>query len=147
MAKTSDEKKVLQTPDGDIGESTPPASSADTLCTPSVTCGDSSLKEGALEEGKVGKPFRNVVNPMAELIAEEKRRMEEYVYITLFKDDNKYKDDVYVAVNGQNCRIQRGVPVKIKRKFALELAKSQHEDQRTAAKMALLMEEAAKAKL
>lgn len=132
MAKTSDEKKVLQTPDGNIGESTPPVSSADTL-----------LKE----EGNAGNSCVNAVKPMAELIAEEKKRMEEYVYITLFKDDNKYKDDVYVAVNGQNCRIQRGVPVKIKRKFALELAKSQHEDQRTAAKMALLMEEAAKAKL
>ena len=121
MAKTSDEKKVLQTIDGD----------------------------GNVEKNAPSVSAPSVERPKseAELIAEEKRRMEEYVYITLFKDDNKYKDDVYVAVNGQNCRIQRGVPVKIKRKYALELAKSQHEDQRTAAKMALLMEEAAKAKL
>lgn len=84
---------------------------------------------------------------MAELVAEEKKRMEEYVTIQLLKDDGKYKDDVYVSVNGQNCVIQRGVPVRIKRKFALELAKSQFEDQRTAARIALLSEKAENAKL
>ena len=54
--------------------------------------------------------------------------LEEYVSVQLFKDGKDYKDDVYVSVNGENCRIQRGVPVKIKRKFALVLEQSQAQD-------------------
>ena len=52
--------------------------------------------------------------------------------VVLFKDGKDYKDDVYVSVNGENCRIQRGVPVKIKRKFALVLEQSQAQDVRAA---------------
>lgn len=54
--------------------------------------------------------------------------LEEYVMVQLFKDGARYKDDVYVAVNGENCVIQRGKPVKIKRKFALVLEQSQIQD-------------------
>ena len=53
---------------------------------------------------------------------------EEYVEVRLFKDNKDYKDDVFVAVNGENCLIQRGVPVKIKRKFALVLENSDAQD-------------------
>lgn len=51
--------------------------------------------------------------------------LEEYVSIQLFKDGKDYKDDVFVSVNGENCFIKRGVPVKIKRKFALVLDQAQ----------------------
>lgn len=37
------------------------------------------------------------------------------VEIFLFKDGDKYKDDVFVAVNGKTYQIQRGVPVKVPR--------------------------------
>ena len=56
----------------------------------------------------------------------------EEVEIQLFKDNGKYKDDVYVAVNGQNCLIQRGKPVKVKRKFAETLRRSLAQDNETA---------------
>ena len=132
MAKAKEEEKVLQgnDPSQSVGE--------DNAHTLSVGEADSSLKGRASEEAE----NKNESKPtMAELIAEEKARMEEYVTITLFKDGDKYKDDVYVSVNGQNCAVQRGVPVRIKRKFALEIAKSQFEDQRTAARIALLTKE------
>lgn len=58
--------------------------------------------------------------------------MEEYVEVFLFKDGDKYKDDVFVAVNGQNCVVQRGKPVKIKRKFAEVLRESMDQDASTA---------------
>ena len=58
----------------------------------------------------------------------EIKRNEEYVEVKLFKDNEKYVDDVYVAVGGQNCVIKRGVPVKIKRKFYLALCQSEHQD-------------------
>ena len=59
-------------------------------------------------------------------------RNEEYIDIQLFKDNGKYKDDVYVAVGNENCVIKRGFPVKVKRKFWNVIEQSMHEDFLTA---------------
>ena len=63
----------------------------------------------------------------------EKRRayLEELVEVKLFKDNNKYKDDVFVSVNGENCVIKRGERVRIKRKFAEVLEQSDKQDYET----------------
>lgn len=58
--------------------------------------------------------------------------LEELVAIKLFRDNDRYKDDVYVAINGHNCIIKRGEWVKIKRKFALVLDQSEIQDMQTA---------------
>lgn len=54
---------------------------------------------------------------------------EDYVEIKLFKDGEKYIDDVFVCVNGESCTIQRGVAVKVKKKFAdtLKLSEEQQD--------------------
>lgn len=52
---------------------------------------------------------------------EEKAYYNEEVEIELFKDNGKYKDDLFVAVNGVGCLIQRGKKVKVKRKYALAI--------------------------
>lgn len=57
---------------------------------------------------------------------------EELVPIYLFRDNEKYKDDVFVAVNGEGCLIQRGKQVMIKRKFAQVLQQSMEQDAKTA---------------
>lgn len=57
---------------------------------------------------------------------------EELVPFYLFRDNDKYKDDVFVAVNGEGCQIQRGKQVMIKRKFAEVLQSSMDQDQKTA---------------
>ena len=57
---------------------------------------------------------------------------EELVSIRLFKDNDKYKDDVFVAVNGEAIQIKRGETVKIKRKFADVLEHSMRQDTATA---------------
>ena len=62
---------------------------------------------------------------------ERKAYWEELVEVKLFKDNNKYKDDVYVSVNGENCVIKRGEKVLIKRKFADVLDKSDLQDYET----------------
>lgn len=67
----------------------------------------------------------------AKKAAELKAQGEEYVEVYLFKDNNKYKDDVFVSVNGENCVIKRGERVKIKRKFAEVLDHSAHQDYET----------------
>ena len=64
--------------------------------------------------------------------AAEEARLNEYVEIKLFKDNDKYKDDVYVAINGKNCVIRRGEWTRIRRKFALLLDQSEIQDLRTA---------------
>ena len=58
--------------------------------------------------------------------------LNEYVAIKLFRDNDRYRDDVYVAVNGRNCVIKRGEWVKVKRKFALVLDQSEIQDMMTA---------------
>ena len=127
MAKIKDEEKVLQSNEATEGENLDERSF------------DSVQDDKKAENAKKTTSDIEAAPPTrAELIAAEKKRMEEYVTFELFKDDDKYKDDVYVSVNGANCVIQRGVPVRIKRKFAMELAKSQQEDMRTAARIALL---------
>ncbi|MBQ4091458.1 MAG: hypothetical protein IJC64_03975 [Clostridia bacterium] len=57
--------------------------------------------------------------------------LNEYISVKLFRDNDRYRDDVYVAVNGQNCIIKRGEWVKIKRKFALVLDASEIQDVKT----------------
>mgnify|MGYP006923195597 CR=1 FL=1 len=63
---------------------------------------------------------------------DQKTYLNEYVSVKLFRDNDRYRDDVYVAVNGQNCVIKRGEWVKIKRKFALVLDQSEIQDLKTA---------------
>ena len=58
--------------------------------------------------------------------------LNEYVAVKLFRDNDRYRDDVYVAVNGRNCVIKRGEWVKVKRKFALVLDQSEIQDMKTA---------------
>ena len=82
------------------------------------------------------KEQAKAVSEGKKVMSEEAKKAEDYwneeVEIQLFKDSGKYKDDVYVAVNGQNCLIQRGKPVKVKRKFAEVLRQSLEQDNETA---------------
>jgi hypothetical protein len=71
----------------------------------------------------------------SELTEEQKKAIEdrkaywnEYVEITLFKDNNKYRDDVPIGINGEICMVQRGKKVKIKRKYADVLENSNRQD-------------------
>lgn len=42
-----------------------------------------------------------------------------------------YKEPVFVSINGKSCRIERGVPIMIKRKYANLLDQSQIQDAAT----------------
>ena len=72
---------------------------------------------------------QKIKNPSA---AEVEAYLNETVAVKLFRDNDRYKDDVYVAVNGQNCVIKRGEWVNVKRKFALVLDQSEIQDMKTA---------------
>lgn len=62
---------------------------------------------------------------------EQRAYYNELVKVKLFRDNNKYKDDVFVAVNGENCVIKRGEEVQVKRKFAEVLDNSDLQDYET----------------
>ena len=55
----------------------------------------------------------------------------ELVPFTAFKDDDKYKDDIYVAVNGKRWQIKRGEQVMIPRYVYDVLVQSQEQDKST----------------
>ena len=61
-------------------------------------------------------------------ITDAKSYYNEKVTVKLFKDNGKYKDDVFVAVNGIGMVVPRGVEVKIPRKYAIALANSEAQD-------------------
>ena len=77
---------------------------------------------------------------LTEAELKEINKNEEYVEVKLFKDNEKYTDDVYVAVGNQNCIIKRGIPVKIKRKFYLALIQQEEQDIKTARLMEMQSE-------
>jgi hypothetical protein len=54
--------------------------------------------------------------------------LDERVKVRLFKDSEKYKDDVDICVNGERILIKRGVDVFIPRKHALILEQSLKQD-------------------
>lgn len=94
------------------------------------------LAEAKKEADKIIAEAKAKAN--GELTEEEKKAKaerdaywNELVEVKLFKDNNKYKDDVFVAVNGENCVIKRGEKVMIKRKFAEVLELSDKQDYET----------------
>lgn len=71
----------------------------------------------------------------------------ELVKVTLFKDNDRYKDDVFVAVNGVGMIVPRGKEVEIPRKYAEVLRNSEIQDGYAAQYQIKLQEEAQKAAL
>lgn len=69
---------------------------------------------------------------------EEQKRKEidewlnQRVTVKLMKDSERYKDDVFVGVNGKGWLIKRGVPVQIPRYVAMALEDSLAQDEQTA---------------
>lgn len=56
--------------------------------------------------------------------------------IKLFKDNSRYKEDLFVSINGVNYKIRRGVEVEVPPEVAEVLEHSQMQDERTAARIA-----------
>ena len=90
------------------------------------------LAEKEAENARLRGEKREAEEKIREAAKEYERYLNEYISVKLFKDNDRYRDDVYVAVNGQNCIIKRCEWVKIKRKFALVLDASEIQDMKTA---------------
>ena len=61
-------------------------------------------------------------------VKKDSKYYNELVTVKLFKDTDKYKDDVFVAVNGKGMIVPRGKEVKIPRKYAIALKNSEAQD-------------------
>ena len=62
------------------------------------------------------------------------------VKIKLFKDDDKYKDDLVVGVNGKVYQIQRGMEVEVPLCVAEVIENQERQDKETARKIAEAVE-------
>lgn len=80
------------------------------------------------EEDEAAKQHRQYL----EDLEAGRKYMEEKISMRLFKDNDKYKGDVLVCVNGDRLLIKRGETVEIPRKFALVLEESMRQDADTA---------------
>ena len=83
-------------------------------------------------KAKADQKVQAVASAKAASPAPASKKGDELVSIQLFKDNDKYKDDVFVAVNGDRVQIKRGERVQIKRKFADVLEQSMRQDTATA---------------
>lgn len=58
------------------------------------------------------------------------------VRVKLFKDNGKYKSDVFVGVNGRGYQLQRGVEIDVPEEVAEVLEHSQMQDTLTSERIA-----------
>lgn len=73
------------------------------------------------------------VKTLAEMTPKEKAAYyNEKVKIKLFKDNDRYADDVFVAVNGKTFIIKRGIEVEVPRYLAKMIADGERQDISTA---------------
>ena len=109
------------------------------------------LEEAKAEAAKIVEEAKAAAGATKGWTAEEKAAheaaMDELVEVKLFKDNGKYKDDQFVAVNGENIVIKRGERVKIKRRFAEVLDNSDRQDYETSKLIESKSEEFAKSGL
>lgn len=63
----------------------------------------------------------------------QEQTLEELVTIRLFKDNERYRDDVFVSVNGRTFQIKRGVEVQVPRYVQEVLDNSMSQDMVAAA--------------
>ena len=81
-----------------------------------------------------------VEEPKAEEAAAkaEKPERNRKVKVRLFRDNNQYKDSLFVAVNGESDLIPRGVEVEVPWYIAEVIENSMNEDQKTAEHLRVL---------
>ena len=61
------------------------------------------------------------------MIAKTEQENRELISVQLPKDNQNYKDDVIVIVNGKRWAIKRGVPVQVPRLVYDQLAHAEHQ--------------------
>lgn len=108
-----------------------PKADANTELTPEI---EALIKARVEAEIEAAKPEDST----EEQIREEQKRKEidewlnQRVSVKLMKDSERYKDDVFVGVNGKGWLIKRGEHVQVPRFVAMALEDSLAQDEQTA---------------
>lgn len=89
-------------------------------------------QDAKIKELSKAKPSVADTGSVPSEIRANENYMNELVEIELFYDGQKYKDDVFVAVNGKSYLIQRGKRVKVPRFVKEVLDNSADQDKRAA---------------
>lgn len=84
----------------------------------------------ALEKKLAEQPQAATSSPVKKSDASD--WLNEEVSFKLFKDSDKYKDDVTIGINGKLVKIRRGETVRIKRKYLMLIDQGQRQDEKTA---------------
>ena len=100
-----------------------------------ITITKTSLEQ-MIEAALQKRMEENKIQPDKPVETEETVRLKKYyeekVTVNLFLDNDKYKEDVIVSVNGKTWQIQRGVDVQVPRYVAEVLDNSMKQDRATA---------------
>lgn len=101
-----------------------------------------AMIKAAIEEDK--KKAEENLEPTVDEKTEEQKKLKAYydelVTINLFLDNDKYKDDMIVAMNGKVWQIKRGEDVQVPRYVAKIIENSMKQDRATALKIRELEE-------
>jgi len=93
------------------------------------------IENARAEAARIVEEARAGVGGPAGMTEEEKAAYEAYmneeVEVQLFRDNDRYRDPVFVGCNGETVAIERGVRVKLRRKFAEILENSDKQDYET----------------
>lgn len=82
-----------------------------------------AAEDKAIAEAKI-RELSQAVSEGDSAQVDPEQYLEQLVQVQLIKDNERYKDDVVIGINGHNTIIKRGIPVMIKRKIALILESS-----------------------
>lgn len=145
MAKTKEEimpDENIQTKEP-VTEQTTEAEDKEETVNVSKTEFEAILKRlSALEETKVTEE-KTQTN-----VSQERKKaneaLQKRVKVKLFKDGEKYKDDVFVSINGVAMQIKRGVEVEIPKAYADVIEQSMMQSVKT---MELIEEEEGKSRI
>lgn len=137
MAHTANKEKTTEGAAPEIstapvtGESNPPTVDADAIKAAAeqeaaeIIAKAKAQAAGIIDEAE--KTAAETANASAEADSAPKT-----VRMRLFKDNGKYKDDLFVAVNGKAVKIQRGVDVDIPIEYIEVIESSLKQDGETA---------------
>ena len=105
---------------------------ATTQATPAAEAEDIIAKAKAEAAAIVAEAKAKETLEAAKETAPAAPKPNDLVPIRLFKDNDKYKDDVFVAVNGRSFQIKRGETVQVPAYVAEVLEQSMAQDNATA---------------
>ena len=96
-----------------------------------------AAKKEAAKLKKTQQESAEGVKPQQDDPTDPKRR----VKVRLFKDNNKYKEPLYVSVNGYNAQIPRGVVVEVPYYVAKHIEEMQMQDENTSMLIEIMTQE------